>query len=157
MPTTVTAFSAPAKIGTLIKPADQSRATTLLTRLKSGGYERPFAVVYKDRAAPERSALVWGDIGSVFGALNAYDGLKLFFDDSAKQFTGGTMAHPVDAEPSAVGGVAQCAEVTGMGVRSVLCAWVTDNALLAFLFNGLTLDLAFTEMESMLRAIVTLG
>jgi len=59
------------------------------------------------------------------------------------------------ADPGALGGVAECAKVNGLGIVTVLCAWRGDGALLAFLFSGLTPDKATQLFATVLPAIAT--
>jgi hypothetical protein len=156
--TTKVSFNAPDRIGTLRKSSDQSLATSLKSGMSGAGLEDPFAVAYSDSTSPGRLAVAFGGTGSAFGQGNAQAQIDAFFTTLGSSIAGkAKVGTPTDVDPGAVGGSAQCAPISGTGVTESMCAWATDNALLGFIFSGLSTSATADRMRQMLQAIVVKG
>lgn len=149
---------APDRIGTLSKGVDQSPADRLKTSLSNSGTQNPFAAIYQDTAGPRRSVIVWGGVGEIFSLGNPHTQLNGFFVGWRNTMGGHGSLGPVsDVDPGAVGGVAQCTDVNGLGITQAVCAWVGDRVLVAVLFNGLSSEQAAQQLPAILAAVVVRG
>jgi hypothetical protein len=155
--TSTVKLNAPDRIGTLQRKADQSQVDRMRSMMSSAGLEQPFAVVYDDTAASGREAIVWGGVGTMFGMADPQAELDSFFSSAGDTLgAGATVGTRTNVTPpSSVGGVAQCAQVSGSGVRMALCAWVGNGAVLGFIFTGVTPTQAGDEVNSILTAVVS--
>ena len=148
------ALTAPEKIGSYRKSADQAVARTMSRTLSEGGIADPFAVEYDDTRSSARSVVVWGGTGDGFiSAIGELDGFFRSLDSSV----GGGSSQRVPADPGVVGGRAECAKKVVNGVSFAICGWVGSTALLGFMFNGLDNGAAATNMRTLLQAIVVAG
>jgi hypothetical protein len=151
-------LTAPDRIGTLEKMADQSEATSMLNEMQDAGFEHPFAVGYEDTVVKGRLAIAWGGTGKIFGLEGAPTQMDAFFREAGNGFGADvTVGTPASVDSGSAGGTTQCAPVTGLGVVMRLCAWAGSNALLGVLISGLAQDKADARMREMLQAIVSKG
>src|SRR6266545_4519149 len=105
-------------------------------------------------SSPGRTAMVWGGTGKAFGAGGSERQLDAFFTSAGKNLGGGSLGQRVATDPGSVGGKAECAKVNGLGVTMTMCAWAGNQALLGFIFTGLTPDKSGPQVRAMLAAIV---
>ncbi len=147
-------LTAPDQIGSLRKMSDQSQVAPMRDQMRNAGMDDPFAVIYEDTTSPGRTAIVWGGTGKAFGAGGSERQLDAFFTSAGKNLGGGSLGQRVATDPGSVGGKAECAKVNGLGVTMTMCAWAGNQALLGFIFTGLTPDKSGPQVRAMLAAIV---
>ncbi|MFG2042437.1 hypothetical protein [Dactylosporangium sp. NPDC048998] len=145
-------LTAPATISTWKKQANQDQAKALSQQMSDAGIKNPFAAQYQDTAKPARVAVVWGGTGSIFSIGGPQKQLDEFFKGALKEL-GGSGGNPVNIDPGKLGGKAECQKTDASGQQVSICAWVGNEALLAFMFNSLEPDAAGTQMKLMLPAI----
>jgi hypothetical protein len=144
--------AAPAQIGTWSKLDDQSPVEQLSQEVAQTGVQKPFAVIYSDPASD--SAIAWGGVGTPYGKGTAQSRLDAFFTTAARNIGGGNAGPRTDVDPGDLGGTAQCATVTGIGISMVVCGWTGTDALMGFEFSAGTLEQDLLQMPSLLAAIV---
>ncbi|GAA2361466.1 hypothetical protein [Dactylosporangium salmoneum] len=148
-------LTAPATISTWKKQANQDQAQAMAKQLSAAGIDNPFAAQYQDSSKTSRVAIVWGGTGSIFSVGGPDKQLDSFFK-SAFQSLNSTGSAPIDVQPGSLGGKAQCEKTdSSSGVTISICAWVGNDALLAFMFSQMEPDAAATQVKVMLPAIVT--
>jgi hypothetical protein len=146
-------LTAPATISTWKKASNQDQAKTMSDQMASSGIKNPFAAQYQDSSKTNRTAVVWGGTGSIFSVGSPQAQLDAFFK-SALTGLGSASGSPVSVDAGKLGGKAQCQKTDGTsGVSLAVCAWVGNEALVAFMFNGLEAEAAGTQVKLMLPAI----
>jgi hypothetical protein len=146
-------LNTPDRIGNLRKMGDQSQVAPMRDQMRSAGMDDPYAVMYEDTTSPGRTAIVWGGTGKAFGGSGEQQ-LNAFFGSAGRNLGGGSLGERVAADPGPTGGKAECAKVSGLGVTMTMCAWAGPQALLGFIFTGLTPDKSGPQLRAMLSAIV---
>ncbi|MEU7868641.1 hypothetical protein [Dactylosporangium sp. NPDC049140] len=145
-------FTAPATISSWKKQSNQDKAKQMSQQMSDAGVQNPFAAQYQDSKQTAHVVVVWGGTGSAFGVGGPDKQLKDFFDGAFKSL-GGTGSDSTPFEAGKLGGKAECQKTTATGVTISICAWVGNDALLAFMFNGMEPSAAAIQAKLMLPSM----
>ncbi|UWZ38800.1 hypothetical protein Drose_11575 [Dactylosporangium roseum] len=99
------------------------------------GADTAYAAAYGDGTG---TLVVWGGSGPAIGRADDRGLLTGFRDAWLAQLGGAAVGAAAAVDPGQVGGLAECAGITGDGYgnASALCLWTRDEVLLAMLFGG---------------------
>jgi hypothetical protein len=145
----VPGLSMPDRIGSLVKPADQSIMDMREGFLNQGGIDPVFAVVYDDSASPGRDVEVTG--GRRMGEYAPMDA-RLLFDTF---FRGPFDVEAQQVDPGRVGGALVCAQRSDSAGVETLCAWVGKDTFLLFYLSRTGIDRGTSRTREVLQAVVT--
>jgi hypothetical protein len=147
-------LAAPARIGSLRRSNDQSALVDgLLDQLRTNGMRQPFAAFYEDAKNRDRPVMIWGSTGR-FGMETLV--VAAFFHGVEGEV--GEVVGRRKVPPGPHGGTAECGFTGGAAaIEATVCVWATDQALLAMMFNGRSIDASAPWVAKIVAAVARRG